>query len=129
MHSLCAGEVISLAAVEDDIDDLSPVEAVAEHLNLPETPRSRSERVYACMQTYMVGERTNVLAEDVAKLPAIVILDEQLSVLLEGLDPEAPSDTVQPTKPVAWLPDVSFSHVGQAYRHNAWQVGLQNANS
>lgn len=74
------------------------------------------------MHTYMIGEREKMLAEDVAKIPDDVILDVQLKQLLEGLDPEEHVEFVQPTKGVTWLPDISFSHVGHAYRLNAWQV-------
>ena len=70
----------------------------------------------------MIGERGRMLEPDVAALPNDVILDEQLAKLLEGLDPEEPVATVQPTKGATWLPDVSFSHVGHAYQLNAWEV-------
>lgn len=68
-----------------------------------------------------------MLAKDVANLPDVVYsFDAQLFNLLEGLDREEPVATVQPTKGATWLPDVSFSHVGQSYRFNAWQVRPQN---
>lgn len=118
-----AGELINLAAIEDTAEEFSPTEASTA---LPSVPESAAQHPVhnSCMHTYMIGERGRMLAHDIAALPGDVILDQQLPKLLEGLDPEEPVATVQPTQGAAWLPDVSFSHVGHSYRFNAWEVWL-----
>lgn len=106
-----------MASIEDNIESNSLHEVSITAC----MPANRSTRM-SCMHAYMLGERSQKLPEDVAALPNTVRLDENLPKLLEGLDPKGPVDTVQPTKSVAWLPDVSFSHVGHALRSNAWEV-------
>lgn len=76
-----------------------------------------------CVKTYCRGEHEETLPVRVwVNLPEHVILDHHLPRILEGLDPLAAPGVVQATEGVAYLPDMSFSHVGMPYFCNDWQV-------
>lgn len=76
-----------------------------------------------CVKTYCRGEHEASLPPQVwENLPEHVVLDSHLPRILEGLNPDTEAGTVEAAEGVAFMPDVSFSHVGMQYFCNDWEV-------
>lgn len=86
------------------------------------TPDRKLKPTQSCVAKYLKGDANDLLPPGMDHMPEPFVLEEHLSKLLEGLDPDEEVEEVGEGEKVEWLPDVSLSHVGHKRRCNAYQV-------